>query len=62
MFLTGCVLCSLVFYNSMVLIIPLMHLGDDHTCRRILYLHPYRFNNGFVVIGFDLSILCEVLG
>src|SRR6266702_6544850 len=33
---------SLVFYNSMVLIIPLSHLGDDRSRRQIIYVYCFR--------------------
>ncbi len=40
MFHTSCVLYDLVFYNPTVLIIPLVHLGDDHWhTRRRTYIY-----------------------
>lgn len=66
-FHTSCVLYCLVFYNSIVLTIPLAHLGDDHADRRIYvyffrlrlsqYVHLYEFYDGLVVMVLELKIL-----
>ncbi len=71
MFHTSCVFYFLVFYNPTILIIPLAHLGDNHTRRRIYmyrfrphllpYVCPYEFNNGLVVIGLGLRVQLAVV-